>query len=301
MKSATELNRAFAIEGELGFCEMGDGPVAWVRNDACAATIALKGAQVLSWHPNGHAEVLWVSENRPKPPDQPVRGGVPICWPWFGPHPRDPSKPNHGFVRARHWDVVSSSTCASAQRTELTFKTETGPQDLALWPHRAEVSLRVTAGDTLRLELTTRNTGPEPFELSQALHSYFYVADIGKVEVEGFDGLEYLDKVDGYARKRQSGRITIGGEVDRIYLGHTGPAVIRDAALERAIVVTKSGSTSSVVWNPWQERCRQLGDMGADGYRRMLCVETSNAGSDVVWIEPGGQHTLTAEFQVATG
>lgn len=301
MKDAAELNKEFGIDSELGFADIDGEPIAWIRNNACAATIARTGAQLLSWYPHGQSEVLWVSEMRPKSPDQPSRGGVPVCWPWFGPHPKDSAKPNHGFVRTRRWTVVSSAPTNSRQATELTLRTETGPSDLVLWPHRAEVCLKLIAGATLRIELTTHNTGEEGFDLTQALHSYFQVADIGQVEVEGFDGHDYLDKVDDYARKRQSGPITINGEVDRIYLGHTGPAVIRDAALGRAIVVTKSGSTSSVVWNPWKWRAKQLGDLGSAGYRKMVCVETANAGEDVVRLEPGGRHTLSAEFQVASG
>lgn len=299
MKDAAELTKTFGIEGKLGFTHINGDTVAWVSNGACAASVAVRGAQVLSWYPTGHAEVLWVSDVRPKSPDRPMRGGVPVCWPWFGPNPEDPAKPSHGFVRTRPWTVAGSA--CNAKSTELTLETGTSPADIELWPHRAMVSLRVVAGATLRLELTTRNTGADGFGLTQALHSYFHVADIAAVEVEGFDGLDYLDKAEGYARKRQTGAITIGGEVDRIYLGHTGPAVIRDAALRRAIIVTKSGSTSSVVWNPWETRAAQLGDLGPDGYRRMLCIETANAGDDVVRLAPGGSHTLSAELQVASG
>lgn len=297
MKQSAELNSEFGIDGELGFADMDGEPIAWIRNDACVATIARKGAQVLSWYPQGHAEVLWLSPVRP--PEQPMRGGVPICWPWFGPHPQDPSKPQHGFVRARRWTVAASST--TAQATELVLKTETTPADADLWPYQAEACLRIIAGATLRLELTTRNTGSDPFELTQALHSYFRVSDIAQVEICGFEGLAYLDKLDAYARKRQTGPIVIDSEVDRIYLGHTGPAVIRDAALGRGIVVTKSGSASSVVWNPWEERARDFGDIPEKEYRHMVCVETANAGDDVVRIAPGQRHTLAAELQVATG
>ena len=299
MKDATALEKAFGLDGQLGFADMNGEPICWIRNGACSATIALKGARVLSWYPCGHAEVLWISDVRPPSGDQPLRGGVPVCWPWFGPHPRDPGKPSHGFVRTRYWSLVS--TGSNDQFTELLLQTATTPADHDLWPFEAEVTLRICAGATLRLDLTTRNTGTSPFELTEALHSYFRVADIADVEVEGFDHLEYLDKVDAYARKRQAGLITIGGEVDRIYLGHTGPAVIRDAALGRAIVVTKSGSTSTVVWNPWEKRALELGDLGTDGYRHMVCVETANAGDDIISLAPGDQHTLTAEFQVASG
>ena len=299
MKQAAELNREFGIDDELGFADIDGEPIAWIRNDACAATIARKGAQVLSWYPHGHAEVFWLSSIRPESPDAPLRGGVPICWPWFGPHPDDPSKPKHGFVRTRRWEVLSSRS--TAHSTELVLKTETAPADLALWPHQAEVSLRIAAGATLRLELTTRNTGPQAFELTEALHSYFYVSDIAHVAVCGLEDLDYLDKLDGYTRKKQTGPIVIDGAVDRIYIGHTGCAVIRDVGLGRGIVVTKSGSSSTVVWNPWAEHAQELGDMPEDGYRHMVCVETANASDDIVRIEPGGEHTLAAEFQVATG
>jgi D-hexose-6-phosphate mutarotase len=299
MKEVAELNREYGVDNELGFCDMTGEPLAWIRNDACAATIALKGAQLVSWYPYGHDEVFWVSSIRPSSSAMSRRGGVPVCWPWFGPHPTDPTKPQHGFVRNRRWAVVSTNS--TSQITELTLRTETKPEDAALWPHQAEVSLRFVAGATLCLELTTRNTGARAFELTEALHSYFRVSDIAKVTIEGFDGLDYLDKVDGYARKRQSGLITITGETDRIYLGHTGAAVIHDSGLGRGIVITKSGSTSSVVWNPWEERARQIGDLGENGYRRMVCVETANAGDDVVHIDPGHQHTLVANIQIARG
>lgn len=299
MKDVVELNRKYGVDNELGFCDIRGEPLAWIRNDACAATIALNGAHLVSWYPYGHDEVFWVSSVRPSSSTMSQRGGVPVCWPWFGPHPTDPTKPQHGFVRNRRWTVVSANS--TSQVTELTLRTETTPEDAALWPHHAEVSLRFIAGATLCLELATRNTGSQAFELTQALHSYFKVSDIANVAIEGFDGLEYLDKVDAYARKRQSGQITITGETDRIYLGHTGPAIIHDSGLGRGIIVTKSGSTSSVVWNPWEERARQMGDLGEDGYRRMVCVETANAGDDVVRIDPDHQHTLVANIQIARG
>lgn len=299
MKDAAELDREFGIENELGFAEMDGEPIAWIRNGACSATIARKGAQVLSWYPHGHAEVFWVSPIRPKHSELTVRGGVPICWPWFGPHPTDPTKPIHGFVCARRWAVAGS--CKLPQATELILKTETTPEDAVLWPYQAELTLRLIAGATLKLELTTRNTGSKAFQLTEALHSYFYVSDIAQVEVCGFEGLDYLDKLDAYTRKRQTGPIIVNGEIDRIYLGHSDKAVIRDMGLGRAIVISKSGSTSSVVWNPWEERAKTFGDIPEDGYRHMLCVETANAGDDVIRLEPGSEHTLMAEFQVATG
>ena len=161
------------------------------------------------------------------------------------------------------------------------------------------IDFAIIAGATLKLG-TTRNTGSKAFQLTEALHSYFYVSDIAQVEVCGFEGLDYLDKLDAYTRKRQTGPIIVSGEIDRIYLGHSDKAVIRDMGLGRAIVISKSGSTSSVVWNPGGAR-EDLRRYPEDGYRHMLCVETANAGVDVIRLEPGSEHTLMAEFQVATG
>jgi glucose-6-phosphate 1-epimerase len=297
MTDADRLNELFARPGELEFLVGDHGAlVASVTNAQGSATIAIQGAQVLTWAPAGDEPVVWLSPDARFKPGKSLRGGVPVCWPWFGPHPEDPSKPAHGFARNLDWTLIEAATVPEGTRLVLRFVP--GEAELALWPHQAELSLAVTVGERLRLDLTTDNSGAEPITITQALHTYFHVGDIAAAEVEGLEGCEYIDKTAADARLRQEGPILIDREVNRIYLGCPGDAVIRDRALERAIRVSKTGSTSYVVWNPWAETGAAFGDMGEDGYRRMLCVETTNAASDVVTVAPGECYTLTTEYAV---
>ena len=276
------------------------GPVLRLENDRGVALVALQGAQLIGWTPAGHEPVIWLSpvERLANPPEnpKPVRGGTPICWPWFATHPADPSKPMHGFVRTRQWTIDRVERSATAIR--VTFSIATTEADKALWPGEASLEFAVTLGDELTLALTTRDTGPDAFSLTQALHTYFAVSDISNVSVEGFDGQSYTDKLHANARKQQAGAITFAAEVDRVYDAHEGAASITDSGLKRRIEITKSGSRSSVVWNPWIDKCNRLGDMGQDGYRGMVCVETCNAGTDIVHISPTVSHTISASYKV---
>jgi D-hexose-6-phosphate mutarotase len=297
MKAAITLNRRFGIPGEVEFRVGAHGALAAeVANTHGTAAIACQGAQVLTWAPAGQPPVVWLSPAARFAAGKSLRGGAPVCWPWFGPHPDDPVKPGHGFARNLDWEVIETARLGDAARVVMRFVP--GEAQHALWPHRAELTLAVTVGERLHLALTTRNTGDAPFTLTQALHTYFHVGDIGAARVEGLDGCDYVDKVDGGARRRQAGAVTIDGEVDRVYDGCPGDVSIVDEALSRRIVVAKSGSTSCVVWNPWAEKGAKFGDMGDDGYRRMLCVETTNAGDDVVNVAAGATFTLATEYRV---
>jgi D-hexose-6-phosphate mutarotase len=277
------------------------GPILRLTADGGVAEVALQGGQVMSWQPRGHAPVIWMSpmERLAHPSARPkaVRGGTPVCWPWFGPHPTDAGKPAHGFVRTRLWQV--EGTQRADDRVRVRLSTTTTDADKMLWPHTARAELTVTLGEELGIELSTRNIGTDPFMMTQALHTYFAIGDIADISVEGFDGQSYIDKVDGNARKRQSGPIAFTAEVDRIYDEHRAEAVIVDPGLKRRLVITKSGSRSSVVWNPWSGKAVRLGDMGPDGWRRMVCVETCNAGDDIVKIAPGESHCIGAAYRVS--
>ena len=297
MTDLAGLNERHGIDGELIFAVGHHGAeVARITNATGTAEIALQGAQVLTWAPAGQPAVVWLSPAAKFAAGKSLRGGAPVCWPWFGPHPDDPAKPGHGFARNLDWDVVSSERVNEG--TRLVLRLMPGAAQHALWPFEAELELAVTAGERLLLELTTRNTGTIPLNITQALHTYFHVGDIVAARVDGLDGCAYIDKVDGGAHRRQSGAVAIGGEVDRVYLGCPGEVVIVDDALRRRIRIGKRGSQSYVVWNPWGEKGAKFGDMGDDGYRRMLCVETTNAGDDVVTIASGKSFTLATEYGV---
>ncbi|MGE0516251.1 MAG: D-hexose-6-phosphate mutarotase, partial [Hyphomicrobiaceae bacterium] len=193
------------------------GPVARLRFGRFQALVALHGAQVLNWTCDGEG-LLWLSPIARIRDGKGIRGGIPVCWPWFADHPTDPTKPAHGFVRHRAWSVAATN--AAADRVSISLTTTTDA-DQVLWPHHADVRVTVSLGETLSVALETRNIGGDPFPLTEALHTYFRVSDIANVSVTGLERCTYLDKLDGFARKMQSGPISVSGEVDRIYLGDT--------------------------------------------------------------------------------
>jgi Uncharacterized enzymes related to aldose 1-epimerase len=291
------LNSRHALEGALRFTRAENGPtLADIDNAFGQAAIALEGGQILTWAPKGQEPVVWLSPEARYVPGKSLRGGVPVCWPWFGPNGQDAALPAHGFARNKPWQVAASERLADGA-TRLTLQLVQDEDTARLWPHKAELSLTVTVGTALRIELATRNLGAEPFAITEALHTYFQVSDIGDVSVSGLEGCSYLDKVEG-GSKVQQGAVAIGGEVDRVYPNTTAECVIHDPGYKRRIRVAKSGSRSTVVWNPWAEKGAKFGDMGQDGYRRMLCVESANALEDAVTVGAGETHVLMAEYAV---
>ena len=294
-----DLNARFARPGAIAF-EMSPlgGAVARLSRGPDTATVALQGAQVLGWRHHG-TEMLWLSPVARLGTGKAVRGGIPVCWPWFGLHPSDAEKPAHGFVRTREWDVISS--VADDDTASITFATATRPEDQALFPHMAEVTLTVALGDGLSLDLATRNTGPGPLPLSQALHTYFRVADIATVLVEGLTGRRYIDKLgDQTIRKPQVGPVSFEREVDRIYLGRTEAiTLLYDLYARRQLTIGSEGSASAVIWNPWIDKTARLSDMGGpNAYRHMVCIETANAGDDVQTLAPDTEHVLSAFYRI---
>jgi glucose-6-phosphate 1-epimerase len=291
MTDLERIERDHGIDQELRFGIGAQGAaVATVTNAAATALVALQGAQLLSWAPRGQAPVVWLSEQARFRPGKSLRGGVPVCWPWFGAHPQDPALPAHGFARNHDWEVVQTRSLPGATRLVLRFD----PLRLAAAPLRidAELLLSLTIGESLDLELTTRNRSDSPLHLTQALHTYFHVGDIGAAAVHGLEGRTYVDRLQSDALCVQQGPVGVDGEVDRIYLDCPGELVIADQALGRRIRIERSGSRSCVVWNPWTDKALALGDLGPDGNRRMLCVESTNAWDDAVTVPPGGEHRL---------
>jgi glucose-6-phosphate 1-epimerase len=287
------LNRHFGLPGALHFVMGRAGlPEAEIQTPHAGARVALQGAHLLAWRPAGAAPVIWVSQAAVFAPGQPVRGGVPVCWPWFGARE---GLPAHGFVRTRLWQVRAASMDAAGQ-VVLRLGLQDDANTRALWNHAFDLELVVTVGTTLTMALISRNTGEQPFTLTDALHTYFCVTDIHQTAVQGLDGCDYLDKVQNFALARQAGAVEFTGETDRIYVNTTADCVIEDRLQKRAIRVGKSGSSSTVVWNPWREKT--FADMAAGEYQHMLCVETCNAGPDQVTLAPGQTHALSARFVV---
>lgn len=290
------LNQRHAIENHVQLREIADGViVAEVANQHALANIALQGAHVATFQPRGEEPVLWLSPNAKFAPGKSIRGGVPICWPWFGPHASDSKLPGHGFARTVPWELLETRALADGS-TFLRFQLVQNDSTRAQWPHPSTAQLKVTVGRALRLELVTSNTGPAPFALGEALHTYFQISDVGNMTIRGLENCEYMDKVNGSARFTQQDGIVITSEVDRVYVSTAADCLIEDKGLQRAIRIHKEGSQSTVVWNPWQEKAEKMGDFGPKLHRDMVCVESGNALENVVTLQPGATHRLLAVY-----
>ena len=294
----TELNQRFAISNHVQFKEIADGIIiAEVSNQHANSNITLQGAHVATWQPRGEEPVIWLSPYAKFAPGKSIRGGVPICWPWFGPHATDAKLSGHGYARTVPWEVLETKALPD-DTTFLRFGLVDSETTKAQWPHPTSAQILITVGKTLRIELVTKNNGKEAFVLGEALHTYFNISDVAKMKIRGLEGCHYLDKVGEPAHRTQQGEIVIESEVDRVYVNTEADCVIEDAGLKRAIRITKRGSRSTVVWNPWTEKANKMGDFGEHGYRGMVCVESANAFDNLVTVKPGEAHSLKVEYSL---
>lgn len=271
-----------------------------IDNKYAKAKISLYGGQVLSYLPKGQTEdVFFFSEGTEFQSGKAIRGGIPICWPWFGDDASGFGRPAHGFARNSRWDTLETNINPDGSTSVKLGLTNT-EESLAIWPNEFELILDINVGEQLTVSLTTKNPNQltKNINISQALHTYLKVGDISQVTVTGLKDIEYLDKLQNYLLQSQQGDVVIDKEVDRIYQNGPKEVKIVDASLNRTISVHAYGSNSTVVWNPWQEKGAKLSDLAPDDYQRFLCVETANVFEDSVTVAAGESHTLTAIFDV---
>ena len=261
-----------------------------LRCNGAEAHVYLYGAHVLHYQPANQAPVLWQSQLSLFEPGKPIRGGIPLCWPWFGPHPSDSTQPGHGIARLTEWKPGSSKATESA--TEITLRFPGSPVvDAAL-------ELTVILSDTLTVTMTTRNGGSAAIPLSIAMHTYFAVSDIHEVSVTGLENSRYIDMLlPGQPVLTQPGAITFTAQTERRYIGTEQTCTIVDPGLNRRIVIEKAGSRSTVVWNPWIEKAAAMPDFGNEEYLETVCVETANCGPDTLTLAPGATHAMTARIR----
>ena len=298
MRTAQQLNVQFGIKGHLSFRDDASGLViAEISNEQATASLCLQGAHLMTWRPKSQTlPVVWLSRDVKLVAGKSIRGGAPVCWPWFGAHATDSSFPGHGFARTVPWEVIASDGDPDGA-TRLTLRLVASENTKAQWPHSCNLDLTVIIGETLRMEMSTENTGTEDFVLGEALHTYLQISDIGSVSVTGLEDCDYWDKVGDSIMRKQDSAITFAGEVDRVYINTSSECVIHDDKLKRRIHVTKSGSQSTVVWTPWAEKAHKMGDMGqSEGWREMVCVESGNATENVVKVAAGSKHTVIVEY-----
>jgi len=290
-----ELQKSFALPGHATIIAGRGGlPTIAIANAAASSEITLLGGHILSFTPKGRRDLLWMSPASPFAPGTAIRGGVPLCWPWFGAHATNPDLPLHGFARTADWKL-ESITADGPSRTLVTLSLADSSASHALWNHRFAVTLLVSIGATLEITLTTRNVDAAPFTISQAIHTYFNISHVDNVTITGYDGTRYIDKVGGANRPaRQVGDIVINSEIDAVFQDNPGASDILDSGFKRRITIAKEGSNSAVVWNPWIEKAKKLSGYTPEAYKTMVCVETCNALEDARTIQPGAAHSLKA-------
>jgi len=265
------------------------------------AQIALHGAHVLSFTAKsdgaGNHPVLWLSGNASGLNGKAIRGGVPLCAPWFGPHPSMPSAPMHGLVRIRLWDISEVVELPDGS-IRATFTQDLPPCPESGWEHKAVATFIITAGKTLRMELAIRNTGATPIPLTNAMHTYFAVSDVRNVRVEGLDDTDYLD----FSGDKQNHHHGIGPKIlsgEAAHMFYTGrPVHLIDPGLGRALDIRGHGAATTVVWNPWDKAAAKVDDIGAQ-WPEYICVENANIPNLTVLLAPGATHRLGTEISIS--
>lgn len=295
--AVAELNRRFEIAGIARVIEGNGGllKVSVTLPDA-AGEIYLQGAHVTAWKPAGAVEVLFVSakshwENRAA-----IRGGVPICFPWFGGKAGDSTAPAHGFVRAKEWRL--DAIARSGDSVTVTMSTAGDESTKKWWPADFRLEHRVTFGRELHMELVLTNSGTTAVRFEEALHTYFRVGNINKARVRGLAGMRYTDKTDSRRVKMQQGDVVISSETDREYLNTPHAVELEDPVLRRRIRITNENSLTTVVWNPWVQKAKAMSDFGDDEWAQMICVETCNVSEFAVDVAPGQEHKMKSAIHV---
>jgi glucose-6-phosphate 1-epimerase len=303
-QSLHDLQQQFGHHSTVSFERCNELIAVQINNAAAKATIFCQGAQISFFQPHQQAPVLWTSPECDYSAGKSLRGGIPICWPWFS-GLADNEKtiteqysteqlaaaPPHGIVREKTWQLAEINQYDDA--TELLWRLDLAKDGNAYWPYQTRLSYRVTVGEELSVEFNVHNTGVDKFHYSAALHSYLSVDDINRAVISGLDGCDYIDALDRRQLKQQLGDIRFSGETDRIYRG-CGAAITLREDNSTPLVINSSNSDSAVIWNPWVEKSIGLSHFANNAYQSMLCIETANADKDFITLEPGHSHCLTA-------
>ncbi|WP_128772232.1 D-hexose-6-phosphate mutarotase [Actinomyces oricola] len=264
----------------------GGQPRLLVDAPAASAEIYLHGAHLTSWVPRGGTEVIFTSAQAVFDGAKAIRGGIPLCLPWFGAGPDGDQKPAHGWGRTSTWELRSASTTPEGGVRVL----------LGIERHDLSALYEVNVGEELDLLLSLRSTAASGQRVEAALHTYLAVGDVTAVEVTGLEGGQYLDKLTA-THEVQTGALRVSGPVDRVY-EHQGPVMVTDPALGRRLTIAGADAPNVVVWNPWSEGAKAFADMGDAEFASMLCVESASVGAHAVTLGPGESWSLGTRISV---
>ncbi|MCE2570035.1 D-hexose-6-phosphate mutarotase [Motilimonas eburnea] len=262
-----------------------------VQHPKAQACFTLHGAHLIHFQAQDQAPAIWLSKTAIFDNKKAIRGGVPICWPWFGaPAPSlGEGLPSHGFARNSLWQLGDIKE--DEQQVVISFTLTDSPATHSLWPHQFELTLTAIISDTLQLSLITKNTGSQPLQYLAALHTYLNISAPEQVEVTGL-GPTYIDSLDNKAIKNAAANLTLSGPVDSLYIEPTNIVKLADSGLARELNITSQGHDTIVAWTPWVEGAKSMGDMPDDGYQTMVCLEAAITGNAVT-VAPGESHLLS--------
>lgn len=264
-------------------------PVYLIDHARCRARVALHGAHVMEWQPSSAPKpVLYLSPKAVFQEGKAIRGGIPICWPWFNASPDGLSGPSHGVARTQFWELVSVDEDEGGVTLVMTLEHDC-----------LTATATISLGEKLTVALDTRNVGKEASKVSGALHTYLSIDEITRITIGGLAGRGYLDTVGEPTRRTQDGPVVFEGEVDRIY-EHAGMCRLDDPGMDRVIVVEKKGSPSTVVWNPWTEKAAGIPDLPIDSFMEFVCIEAAIANDVAVELAPGASHQLETTLSIAS-
>jgi len=295
-----QLESHFSIAGKATFFEAYDGlPFLRIQTAKASALISIYAAQVLSYQPSHQdQDLLFMSDHAYFSPGKAIRGGIPICWPWFGAATIS-NHPAHGFVRNRDWSLTAVDEVDHGD-IRITLTCQNDDQTRLLWDHSFELCLQITVGHSLTLALLTTNTGQNSFTITEALHSYFKVGDIHQVTVYGLEETEYLDKNQNFATLYQAGEIVFKQATDHIYPASQQPLIIADPVYHRKIQINTSGNNNVVIWNPWHQGASTLKDLNDNDYCYFICLESANVADHLIELKASEQHTLSCHYVVSS-
>jgi glucose-6-phosphate 1-epimerase len=284
------LGRVTFLDGQ------GELPMLEISTPWSTAEIYLLGAHVTQFKKKNESPLLFLSQCSRFAEGQPIRGGIPVIFPWFGARE---GLGQHGFARVKAWDLKEFAPAPDGS-VSVRLHLPDCPEASAFPPFTADYIVTVSQSLTLQLVITNQSKDAE-LTFENCLHTYFDVGDVTAVSISGLKGLSYLDKVAGFVEKTEtSDAMRIASEVDRVYLDAAGTVEIVDPRLGRKIRAEKQGSASTVVWNPWITKSRQMPDFGDEEYERMICVESGNVAANSISLPPGGNSTLTVKLSSET-
>lgn len=293
-----ELNDKFGVEGEIGFAELeGDLVFAMIANKYADANISLYGAHITGFRPQGTMDILWMSPESKFEEGSAIRGGIPVCFPWFGLHELDKTMPQHGFARLLNWEVIETKSFPGGENL-ISMQLCSSEETKKYWPHDFCAEITFIIGTKLTVSLKVKNTSSVPLEYTSALHSYFNLSSIENIAIDGLQNTRYQNQLDSGDYLQETELLKIEKAVTRHYYNTESACDIIDPVFYRRIRIEKSGSKNTTVWNPWVETCEEMGDMPDDGYLTFVCLETVNKFDDVIKLAPGETHETNAIISI---